>query len=276
MSKKTVREANALNQRVQADTDAFRKPQVLPTTNAGKTAAADSMPAQYFDHNNGARKVAVAQKYAQDLVQEFAGNAQNHVHPSVSYSPTKEEIDLVLQRENELQVAAFEKFIRDRFNVNDPHDARIIRELWPTYFEKRLKEVDNHLEIQRRIARIKLMGVLTTEDLMFLYAIASQKIKIPTTPAFNLAADAEQRLQRGMLNPRRRVGIPTGDSLWNTFDSQGDRLLELLGPGAATKGNIDVANALAGYGNQSNTAKELFQNFTNPGDVVGRRHNWLA
>jgi hypothetical protein len=275
MSKKTVREANALNQRVQADTDAFRKPQKLPTAAAGKgkTADDDDMPAQYFDHNNSARKIAVAQKYAKDLVQKFKGDNPGDPHPSVSYSPTKEEIDLVLQRENEIQVAAFEKFIRDRFNVNDPHDARIIRELWPTYFEKRMREVDNHLEIQRRIARIKLMGVLTTEDLMFLYALASQKIQIPTTPAFSLGQDAEAQLNRGILNPRRKVGLPTAASLWHKHDGTTNRLGELLGDTGLLLGyktGAELNAALSGYGNQENTTHQMLAHLT------GEDYTWRA
>jgi hypothetical protein len=252
MSSKTVRDAERLNKKVQGTADDFRKPQRIPygdpandETSLSKTKGPDSFPAQYFKHDEKQRKINIAQQYAKKLVDSFA--AGGNAHPSVSYQPSKEEINLVLRRENELQVAAFEKFIRDRFNANDPHDQRLIKELWPAYFDKRMEAVEHHLDLQRRIARIKLMGITSTEDLMFLYALATQDVAIPTTTAFNLGDDDTETFQRGQLNPRRITGIPAeGVSFWRGVNSNNDRIRELF-RGGSIRGPYQT-QALGGLG----------------------------
>jgi hypothetical protein len=125
--------------------------------------------------------------------------------------------------------------------LNDPNELAIVRKLYPEYFEKRRKLIEKKLDIERRIAMIKLFGIRSQEDLLFVYALYNGQIEIPKKLVFDTTysdTDNEKEWTRGWLNYKQfaktiKVPHPIGTGLLTV---EGDL-------------NVDKGDINAGLGN---------------------------
>lgn len=254
-SQKTRKEGNVLSEKVQNEADRHEPPETLPHGDKSATRT-DDFPAKYLSRTETQRKVTLARNYTNALSKKINGSG-----PMVVYTPSAEEINILVDKENELNLASFERFIRDRFNLNDPVQSRLVHEMYPEYFEKRLEQIDSHLELQRRAAKIKLLGIQDKDDLMFLYAIASNKIKIPDNAVFAPKSyNDTESFERGLLNPRRitlHPELPENSNLWGNvayanfgaesdFTNVGKDVNALLKPTVEKVGGESLFNQIFG------------------------------
>lgn len=153
----------------------------------------DTFPAQYYARPESERAIGLKQDYIRHL---------NDWHPGLNarYDVTQQEIDALVRRYNEVDLLNFEKHISSWFNVQDPTHQRLINELYPQYFERRLDQIEANLEVQRRIAHLRLLGPRNADDLRFAYFLETGVIEKPQRPVFETAmADTDK--QRGLFNP---------------------------------------------------------------------------
>jgi len=181
----------------------------------------DQFRAKYYAAKDDEKRMHIAQDWVASLnSKENATKDSDKRKLNAQYIPTERDIDVILRKNAEKELVSLERFISEHYNLNDPNDVKTVKELWPGYFEKRLEYIEDQLEVQRKIARIKLMGIQTQEDLVFAYAIHAGLIDMPTSVAFDTTgAVTDAKFNRGFFNVKRWYGevgvpMPTGGAMF--------------------------------------------------------------
>jgi hypothetical protein len=122
-----------------------------------------------------------------------------------------EEAAYVLDKQKGLEAHKFDKFFWDAYepNTKDPAKQRVLREIYPAFWDRRLKKMEEIAKVQLQVARIKMLGPQSEEDLQLLYAIHSGLIEIPESPLHKLDDQTplkdRQNFSRGMFNPIKHI-----------------------------------------------------------------------
>ncbi len=94
---------------------------------------------------------------------------------------------------------------------------QMARELWPEFYEQRIELLHKQINLQRRLAELKVTGIRNKDDLMLQYAAEAGFIDadplehILHPERVKASQDAKLRQQnyvRGLFNPKR---LPRGD-----------------------------------------------------------------
>ena len=120
------------------------------------------------------------------------------------------------KREAEAE-ANFQQWFASNFDRASPEQKELARSLWPDFYQQRLNLLEKEINLQRRIARLKVTGIQTKEDLLLQYALESGFIDgdglnniLHPEKVRNRQEDAQRqaRFVRGLFNPKR---LPRGD-----------------------------------------------------------------
>lgn len=191
----TERDAKEVKQVVEGVEKSFEKP--ASAFKAGDPAARGHFPANYFAKKDDEKRVRLVQDYSKWLGDEGL---------KTLYVPTEDDINVLLRKDQEKELLNFETFIQEYFDLSNPIHQKLVRELYPNYFERRLDVIRETLSLQERIAKIKLLGMQTKEDVFFVYGLMNGDIKLPNDVVFNLdAADNNNKkaFNRGFFNIKK-------------------------------------------------------------------------
>lgn len=191
----TERDAKEVKQVLEGVEKSFEKPSTA--IKAGKADDVGHFPANYFAKKDDEKRVRLVQDYSRWLRSDTGGKL------NTIYVPTEDDINVLLRKDQEKELLNFETFIQDYFDLSNPIHQKLVRELYPNYFERRLDVIRETLSLQERIAKIKLLGMQTKEDVFFVYGLMNGDIKLPTDVVFNLDAkqvDPTVRFVRGAFN----------------------------------------------------------------------------
>jgi hypothetical protein len=200
----------------------------------------DTFRAKYFSKGDDEKKVRLLQEYHQFL--------KTSNIPSI-YSPSEADVNVLLRKDSEKQLLNFEGFLQNFFNLNDPVHQKLVRDIYPNFFERRLEVIREQLSLQEKLARLKLLGPQTKEDIYFLYGIFNGDIPIPNKTVFDTTADSpderRQNYVRGILNVKKWTGDAVG-----TYRRVGDPAFKLFEPaGGINKGYVGGLADLSNYFN---------------------------
>lgn len=181
------------------------------------TGNQSEFPVPYFEEQEKEKKaydkIRYAPKFAADMK---AHDVDNTVQTVVS--PTWEMLEVYKQKEEEAALAEYEQWLGqnylglyDKYGNPKPNQKidiskiKLVQELFPDYFERRLAQIDRNIEIQRKAAQIRLFGVpRSKEDLEFLYLQEKGYIEIPSMLPYETGTDkATGDRTRGILNMNR-------------------------------------------------------------------------
>lgn len=133
------------------------------------------------------------------------------------------------------------------FESNNPVMQKWARDINPEYFRRREEQIDNIAELQKQIAKMKLYGPRSEEDLMLLYnidtgAIPTGVLNHPLWRPGNQDS-AIQHYRRGLFSPIQKVKIGQDKQRlsmpWNPTDIARDRPgMFPMGPG----GDVRLTN----------------------------------
>lgn len=208
----TERDAKEVKQVVEGVYDQFEKPSTA--IKAGPKDTAGHFPANYFAKKDDEKRVR--------LVQDYSSWLKNTKKLDTFYVPTEDDINVLLRKDQEKELLNFETFIQSYFDLTNPIHQKLVRELYPNYFERRLDNIREVLSLQERVAKIKLLGMQTKEDVYFVYGLMNGDIKLPKDVVFDLDKaqnNADDRMQRGMFNFKRwaKKGSVPVNPLGKTF-----------------------------------------------------------
>lgn len=171
----------------------FEKPSTA--IKAGSFDDDKHFPANYFAKKDDEKRVRLVQDYSRWL--------GSNKGLQTLYVPTEDDINVLLRKDQEKELLNFETFIQEYFDLSNPIHQKLVRELYPNYFERRLDVIRETLSLQERLAKIKLLGMQTKEDVFFVYGLMNGDIQIPEQVVFNLdkkQADGADNFSRGFLN----------------------------------------------------------------------------
>ncbi len=122
-----------------------------------------------------------------------------------------------------------------------PEQKQMARELWPEFYQQRLALLRKQVNLQQKIAELKVTGIKDKDDLMLQYAIEAGFIDADPLenilhPERTLASQDKTKRQsqyvRGLFNPRR---LPRGD--WGP-SVRGHNAQSLLGRDGTSFGHV--------------------------------------
>lgn len=107
--------------------------------------------------------------------------------------------------EKQKQIINFDSWMSSYLNMSDPATAKLVDDIMPEYWEKRMEVIENQAELQKNIALIRLRGPQSKKDFMIVYMLQTGQLPIPQGAVFNPKswAYSDKNFTRGMLNPRR-------------------------------------------------------------------------
>lgn len=124
------------------------------------------------------------------------------------------------------------------FDSTNPTKQRWAQSVFPEFFDRREQVIEEQARLQLALAKLKLRGPRSREDLDLLFALDQGYVTPGKEPLWNLTGDkADATAARGVFNPRRtkmasqtgRIGTFTNPV--NTFNPR-DLGAEVAGSGA--------------------------------------------
>jgi hypothetical protein len=99
--------------------------------------------------------------------------------------------------------AAYRAFLLDTMDLSSPEKQDYWQKNFPGVFQEKIKLVESQLELQLKLAKLRILGPRTEEDYMLLFAIQHGYIAIPQGPVFNPDALEKTDFHRGLFNVKK-------------------------------------------------------------------------
>lgn len=167
-------------------------------------------PAHYLQVSEGEKNLqdrVTSARMMAEAVQTAGGNG-----PVVNVSPDESMLKYIRQKDEMLWWQNFERYLEQEYVVSGELDKRdFIRKVYPQYFQMREEFIDSRIDIDRRVAKLKLNGPRDLEDVQLEYLINTRQIELPTTPVWDTnmtQAQLQSAYQRGLLNYRKTFSLP--------------------------------------------------------------------
>lgn len=160
---------------------------------------------------------ALTKKDARDVMMtdKLALADEEGITPFGQLIATDEDFAWLRGKREKEEEANFQQWFALNYDHMNPEGKAIARDLWPDFYAQRDQTLDETVELQRRIAKMKLHGIRTVKDLFLQYAIESGYIQADPlehvihpekAAAAKNRATRQERYGRGLFNPRR---LPT-------------------------------------------------------------------
>lgn len=126
--------------------------------------------------------------------------------------PTNELIDYYITKKEHLEFLEWEKWVQDNYDMRDPAQVKMLKEIMPEYFDRRLDFIKKRLGLIFLMAKIDLLGPASKEDLMILYQVQKGVIDpVNLDDIFNKGTAADDaarktKFEAGIFNLRPIFG----------------------------------------------------------------------
>lgn len=129
----------------------------------------------------------------------------------------KDDITFLERIRQERQTEAFDQWLVRQLDFSNPETSRWLQEIYPDFFSRREAYIDDKINLEARLAKIRLRGWKNSEDLKLIYAIETGMIKPPTEPLFGTDAGGSTFTQ-GYFSVLGALGLaPTPGSDTNAW-----------------------------------------------------------
>lgn len=99
--------------------------------------------------------------------------------------------------------AAFKAFLLDQMDLSTPEKQDYWQKNFPWVFEEKIKLVEAQLDLQSKLAKLRILGPRSQEDYMLIFAIQHGYIAIPEGPVFNPDKLEKTDFHRGLFNVKK-------------------------------------------------------------------------
>lgn len=166
----------------------------------------------------------------------------------------KEDLEYIDKKAQQVELEKFDRWYGSIFDHSDPAQLQISKQIYPEWFERRLKAIDETVDFQRSMARINILGITNKEDVLTAYAVASGRID-PSVYNINVMnpgtpdpAITKKQYEYGFYSPYRfedRTKAVIGVKSATEPLKEGDRA---TGSGFAVKSVGDLTKLMSGTG----------------------------
>lgn len=122
---------------------------------------------------------------------------------------TPADIAFFERRRAEQQQIEFDDFFAETIDLSDPGQARWAQQMYPEFWARREKFIDDRINVEARASKIRLRGIKDKEDMKFLFAVRKGYIALPTEPAFH-ATPGGTAYKKGFFANRPGIGGSAG------------------------------------------------------------------
>lgn len=113
----------------------------------------------------------------------------------------RDDVEFLEQKRAEELQFQFDQWLVRRVDLDDPANQRWVQEMVPEFYERREKFIDDKINLEAALAKIKLRGVKDKKDLQLLFALNSGLIQPSTQPLFkSTGLTAGTDYQAGMMS----------------------------------------------------------------------------
>jgi len=118
------------------------------------------------------------------------------------------DIAYLYRKRQQAQLADYEKYIANRYNLKDPPTAMWFESIVPRYFQDRLAQIHEVAVLQEKIANLRLLGPQSEDDLWMEWALLNGVVQLPKGAVWDPdnwydTKDQQELYVRGLFNPRR-------------------------------------------------------------------------
>lgn len=132
----------------------------------------------------------------------------------------KDDADYALRQRAQVENADFDRWVMQKWNLQDPAQNFLMQTIAPDQFQRRLDLIETQQSLVSKYARLRLLGPKSLEDLKFEWLVETGRITLPKGPVWDpvawmdaqydhkLADDARARgtanraqFQKGLFNP---------------------------------------------------------------------------
>ena len=156
----------------------------------------------------------------------------------------RDDVEFLEQKRAEELQFEFDQWLARRIDLDDPANSRWVQEIVPDFYERRERFIDDKINLEAALAKIKLRGANSKKDLQLLFALNSGLIKPSSIPLFRSTGPvAGTDYQAGMMSvlqwfsprgnaPSQRVGIRSGTADNDAaFTSSFSKPYQIIGSG---------------------------------------------
>lgn len=118
---------------------------------------------------------------------------------------TPADVEFFERRRAEQQQIEFDEFFAETIDLSDPGQARWAQQMYPEFWARREKFIDDKINVEARASKIRLRGIKDKEDLKFLFALRKGYITLPTEPAYT-ATPGGTAYKKGFFASRPAIG----------------------------------------------------------------------
>lgn len=86
------------------------------------------------------------------------------------------DLEYIDKKAQQIELEKFDRWYGTIFDHKDPAQLQLSKQIYPEWFERRLKAIDETVDFQRSMARINILGIQNKEDVLTAYAVASGRI----------------------------------------------------------------------------------------------------
>ena len=222
-------QGTVLLEKMRAMEQATEPGQFLKKEGPGAVEHGETMPGHYF---------------TPDATDDIVKLRETLARPERPIPLSDAEIGSYMRKMAAVETAKFDQWFQGswRLDSSNPTLQRWGQEVNPEYFARREQVIDEQTRIQNMLAKIKLRGVHTREEMELLYMIDNGIVKVPKGEIFNHKGDeaTDDNIKRGLFNPFRvnrtdkqagySAGVPLAGFPSNTLDRKGIGLPFIASP----------------------------------------------
>lgn len=126
------------------------------------------------------------------------------------------------KKRQQTQLVDYNRFAANYFDLKNPAVASFAYGIMPELLQEREQQIDQVAEIQAKIAKIRLRGVQSKEDMGLVYGLKTGNLEPPQGAVYQPSAwypgtTVQSAFNRGIFSPRRytRGGMGTKDDRYD-------------------------------------------------------------
>lgn len=130
---------------------------------------------------------------------------------------TEKEIQYYKNKRDAEEYAGYQVWLGNRFNLNDPANRQLFKDIAPSYFNRRKELIKEQIDLTSRYAQLRLMGPENEEDLQLQYLVETGRVKLPQGPIWDPMTWLKNQMDvmPNMANPYADPANPTGTEFVN-------------------------------------------------------------
>lgn len=129
---------------------------------------------------------------------------RNGIVPGIGQAfATDADIGYLRKKGDDALEANFVAFLLDQMDLSSPEKQDYWQKNFPEVFQEKIKIVESQLDLQAKLAKLRVLGPRTKEDYMLIWSIQHGFIAVPQGPVFNPNALEVTDFHRGLFNIKK-------------------------------------------------------------------------